>query len=48
MFIGLAVVPFLLSACSKAGSQYYKQAVNEIKETVIEYLRILAKATAKP
>ena len=39
MFIGLAVVPFLLSACSKAGSQYYKQAVNEIKETVIEYLK---------
>ena len=38
LLLSLAIVPFLLVGCSKAGNEYYKQSVGQIKEQALAYL----------
>ena len=39
LLLGLAIVPFLLVGCSKAGNEYYKQSVSQIREQSLTYLK---------
>lgn len=39
LFIGLSVIPFLLTACSKAGNAYYKEATKDLENRVVELLK---------
>jgi hypothetical protein len=37
-FVGLLVTPLLLTGCSQAGSKYYKEAVADVKQRVVNDL----------
>lgn len=39
LLLGLSIIPFLLTGCTKAGSNYYNEAVDQIKESALVYLK---------